>query len=107
MIVRTARRLLAVALGAALSAGLLAAVPGAAAAPANDPFYQPPAGFESTPPGTLLRSRTVLVTGLGVPFPVNAWQTLARSTDTAGRAVAVVSTLMVPRTPFLGGPRPL
>src|SRR5687768_1190895 len=98
---------------AAVTAGVViglpaAAAPGAPAAPAaaavpepaDDPFYQPPAGFESTTPGTVLRSRSVTVTGLGVPFPVRAWQTLARSTDTADRPVAVASTLMVPLTPY-------
>ena len=101
-------------LTAALATGLVAVPPVSAAPtaqavapPAEDPFYQPPAGFELTPPGTLLRSRQVVVTGLGVPFPVNAWQSLGRSTDTAGQAVAVASTLMVPVTPYPAGPRPL
>jgi hypothetical protein len=75
--------------------------------PADDPFYQPPPGFESAAPGTLLRSRSVTVTGLGVPFPVRSWQVLARSTDAKGRPVAVASTLMVPLTPYLLGRRPL
>jgi hypothetical protein len=103
--------------GRVLALGLLAAVvasgvvtsPAAAAVvpPAEDPFYAPPAGFETKAPGAVLRSRSVVVTGLGIPVPVRAWQTLARSTDTAGRPVAVASTLMVPLVPYLKGPRPL
>jgi hypothetical protein len=105
-------------LTAAVAAGVVIGLPAAAAPapapapqaipePANDPFYQPPAGFENTPPGTVLRSRKVTVTGLGIPIPVNAWQTLARSTDAKGGPVAVASTLMIPSTPYLLGKRPL
>jgi hypothetical protein len=101
-------------LTAVVAAGVVVGLPAlaapaaqAVAAPADDPFYQPPAGFGSTAPGTVLRSRAVTVTGLGVPFPVRSWQTLARSTDTAGRPVAVASTLMVPLTPYPFGKRPL
>lgn len=75
--------------------------------PANDPFYQPPDGFESTAPGTVLRSRQVTVTGLGIPIPVDSWQTLARSTDAKGRPVAIASTLMIPSTRYPTGRRPL
>ncbi|MGH9245404.1 MAG: lipase family protein [Acidimicrobiales bacterium] len=76
--------------------------------PADDPFYQPPDGFESEAPGSVLRSRSVTVTGLGIPIPVRSWQVLSRSTDTKGEPAAVVSTLMVPLIPYLGGgPRPL
>lgn len=115
------RTLMAGLLTAVVAAGVViglpaSAAPGAPAAPAglaaiappaDDPFYQPPAGFESTTPGTVLRSRSVTVTGLGVPFPVRAWQALARSTDTADRPVAVATTLMVPLTPYPFGKRPL
>ena len=76
--------------------------------PANDPFYQPPSGFGSLPPGTVLRSRAIMATHLGLPLPVEAWQILTRSNDTKRNAVGVVATLMVPVLPYLGpGPRPL
>ena len=42
-----------------------------------------------------------------MPLPVKAWQLLSRSTDTKGNPIAVVSTLMVPVTPYLLGTRPL
>lgn len=108
-------RLLAAGLLTAIVAAGLVAGPAASAAPtpqavvppADDPFYQPPAGFESTAPGTVLRSRSVTVTGLGIPIPVRSWQALARSTDAKGRPVAVATTLMVPLTPYLLGKRPL
>lgn len=101
-------------LTAVLTAGVVIGPPAAAAPapqavapPADDPFYQPPAGFESTVPGTVLRSRSVTVTGLGIPIPVRSWQALARSTDAKGRPVAVATTLMVPLTPYFLGKRPL
>jgi fermentation-respiration switch protein FrsA (DUF1100 family) len=74
--------------------------------PAQDPFYTPPAGFEAASPGTILRTRSVTVTGLVIPIPVRSTQMLVRSTDAHDRPVAVVSTLMVPLIPFLGA-RPL
>jgi secretory lipase len=94
-----------------LAALLLAAAASAATAdpvrpPADDPFYQPPAGFEQARPGTVLRTRPVTVTGLGVPVPVHATQALFRSTDATGDPVAVVTTLMVPLTGY-PGTRPL
>jgi hypothetical protein len=74
--------------------------------PAQDPFYTPPAGFEVASPGTILRTRSVTVTGLGIPIPVRSTQMLVRSTDAQGRPAAVVSTLMMPLTPYVGA-RPL
>jgi hypothetical protein len=74
--------------------------------PADDPFYQPPGGYETTAPGTILRTRSVTVTGLAVPVPVKATQMLVRSSDAHGRPAAVVSTLMVPQAQRTG-PRPL
>lgn len=100
------RSLLAALLAVAL---MIAAAPTASAAippPAEDPFYVPPAGFEQTAPGTVLRQRSVTVTGLGVPIPVRSTQFLVRSSDAHDRPVAVVSTLMVPLTPY-PGTRPL
>ena len=75
--------------------------------PADDPFYRPPSGFETSAPGTVLATRPVTVTGLGLPVPVDARQFLVRSSDARGAPTAVVGTLMVPRTPYPTGPRPL
>jgi len=100
------RSLAAALLAAAL---LLTSAPVASAVPpppAEDSFYVPPAGFEQAAPGTVLRQRSVTVTGLGIPIPVRSTQFLVRSTDAHDRPVAVVSTLMVPLTPY-PGVRPL
>ncbi|KAA8643393.1 hypothetical protein EYZ11_012583 [Aspergillus tanneri] len=69
--------------------------------PLDDPFYTPPEGFESTAPGTILRSRTP-------PFPIAAFsivevnlagahQLLYRSTDSFGKPVVAASTILIPR----------
>jgi hypothetical protein len=77
------------------------------AEPYDDPFYRPPAGFESSAPGTVFGTRPVTVTGLGLPVPVDAQQFLVRSTDAKDAPTPVVGTLMVPQAPYPGGPRPL
>jgi hypothetical protein len=75
--------------------------------PIDDPFYRPPTGFESAAPGTVLATRPVTVTGLGLPVPVDAHQFLVRSTDATDAPTAVVGTLMVPKAPYPAGARPL
>ncbi|MCT2582736.1 lipase [Actinophytocola sp. S1-96] len=40
-------------------------------------------------------------------MPVDAWQLIYRSTSATGAPNAVSGTLLVPRTPWSGGPRPL
>ena len=77
------------------------------AEPHDDPFYTPPAGFESSAPGTVLASRPVTVTGLGLPVPADSHQFLVRSTDAKGAPTTAVGTLMVPRSPYGAGARPL
>lgn len=100
-----------------LAAGVAAGAGGASAGlsgggaalvePYEDPFYRPPADFGTSPPGTLLRTRPVSVTGLGLPVPAESQQFLVRSTDARDAPTAVVGTLMVPRAPYAAGPRPL
>ncbi|KAL1967166.1 hypothetical protein VTN77DRAFT_3457 [Rasamsonia byssochlamydoides] len=68
--------------------------------PTDDPFYQPPSGFESTSPGTILRYRTppYPIAAFGTD-PVNlaaAYQILYRTTDSFGNATATVSTILIP-----------
>ena len=75
--------------------------------PNHDPFYRPPAGFESAVPGTVLATRPVTVTGLGLPVPADAQQFLVRSSDAKDAPTAVVGTLMVPKVPYPFGDRPL
>ena len=74
--------------------------------PAPDPWLVPPIGFEQALPGTVLRSRPVQVGPLLTPN--TAYQLLVRSTDSKGRPVPVVTTVIVPTAPWNGpGPRPV
>jgi len=65
--------------------------------PANDPFYDPPPGFEHAAPGTVLRSRDVELGFLGlIPQRITATQLLYRTTDMNGLPEATVTTVVVP-----------
>ncbi|ART70196.1 lipase [Mycobacterium dioxanotrophicus] len=65
--------------------------------PADDPFYAPPAGFQHAAPGTVLRSRDVELSFLGViPQRLHATQLLYRSTSRTGVPEAAVTTVIVP-----------
>ena len=84
-----------------LGAGALPLVSGRslprATAPSSDPFYQPPAGFESTEPGTILRSRSIVASFFGILIdPVEAYQLLYRTTAINGSAIATVTTIFKP-----------
>lgn len=66
--------------------------------PEDDPFYTPPAGYETTLPGTVLRVRPVEVAMFGrVGQPVDAWQLLYRTADLGGLPQASVTTVLRPR----------
>ncbi|MBJ7338470.1 lipase family protein [Mycolicibacterium sp.] len=76
--------------------------------PAADPFYAPPAGFEHSRPGTVLRSRDVELAFLGlVPQKLTATQLLYRSTDLNGLPMAAVTTIVVPADRPVGSKGPL
>jgi hypothetical protein len=65
--------------------------------PRDDPFYQPPLGFQHADPGTVLRSRDVELAFLGlIPQPVKAVQLLYRTMDMNGEPEASATTLIVP-----------
>jgi Secretory lipase len=65
--------------------------------PSDDPFYQPPRGYQHAAPGTLLRSRDVELAFLGlIPQPVKATQLLYRTMDMHGAPEATVTTVIVP-----------
>ncbi|KAL4803106.1 secretory lipase-domain-containing protein [Aspergillus unguis] len=65
--------------------------------PSVDPFYQPPAGFESQPLGAILRQRTITAAFFGlVPDPVDSYQLLYRTTAINGSAIAAVTTIFKP-----------
>jgi hypothetical protein len=65
--------------------------------PTDDPFYQPPAGFQHAAPGTVLRSRDVELAFMGlIPQSIRATQLLFRTTDVNGNPEATVTTVIVP-----------
>ena len=68
--------------------------------PAQDPFYQPPAGYEDAVPGTILRSRPAPAKLQALSLvPVNikqVTQLLYRTTNALGQPEVTVSTVMVP-----------
>ncbi|MEO6792543.1 MAG: lipase family protein [Mycobacterium sp.] len=76
--------------------------------PAEDPFYEPPAGFEHALPGTVLRSRDVELAFLGlIPQRMHATQLLYRTTDRNGLPQATVTTVLVPGDRDSTGPCPV
>ena len=65
--------------------------------PCDDPFYQPPSGYECAEPGTVLRTRDVELAFLGlIPQPAQAIQLLYRTMDMNGQPEAAVTTVIVP-----------
>lgn len=68
--------------------------------PSQDPFYQPPAGFESKAPGTILAYRQIPIPTifllLSVQVTKAVYQIQFRSNDTHGNPIAAITTLFVP-----------
>ena len=65
--------------------------------PSDDPFYQPPSGYQYAEPGTVLRTRDVQLAFLGlITQPVQAIQLLYRTMDMNGQPEASVTTVIVP-----------
>jgi len=74
----------------------------AAVLPQFDPFYTAPAGYESKAPGTILRTRRVITSYVGlIPDGVQAWQILYRTTAINGTAIAGATTVFKPLIPKL------
>ncbi|KAG9750932.1 hypothetical protein KCU73_g6457, partial [Aureobasidium melanogenum] len=72
------------ALGALLLPTTLAAI-----LPQYDPFYDAPAGYQDQAPGSILRTRRVVTSYLGlIPDGVQAWQLLYRTTAINGTAIS-------------------
>ncbi|KAJ5467378.1 Lipasesecreted [Penicillium sp. IBT 31633x] len=66
--------------------------------PDEDPFYKPPAGFESAAPGAILAQRTITAAFFGViPNNVEAHQLLYRTTAVDGSAISTVTTIFKPK----------
>jgi triacylglycerol lipase len=65
--------------------------------PSDDPFYEPPAGFQHSTPGTVLRSRDVELAFMGlIPQRARATQLLYRTNDMHGTPDAAATTVIVP-----------
>lgn len=65
--------------------------------PTDDPFYEPPAGFQHAMVGTVLRSRDVELAFLGlIPQQLVATQLLYRTVDRNNAPQATVTTVLVP-----------
>jgi hypothetical protein len=75
--------------------------------PADDRFYRLPENLESFRPGEVLDCRPVEVRMLRRQLRADGWNVKFRSTDSRGRAIAAVTTVMIPRRHFHGSVRPL
>lgn len=65
--------------------------------PVDDPFYEPPPGYQHAQPGTVLRTRDVELAFLGlIPQRTMATQLLYRTTDMNGQPEATATTVIVP-----------
>ena len=94
---------------ASLAAGLVAAIPAVAAAPAQaltapagNAFYVPPSPLPAGSPGDIIWSRS----SASPVASANAWQVLYLSTTALGQPTAVSGTVIVPTSPY-PGTRPL
>jgi hypothetical protein len=70
-------------------------------------FTRVPEELGAFRPGDVLDARRVEVRALRRVIRADAWQVKFRSTDTRGKAVAGLTTVMIPRRPFDGPVRPL
>lgn len=77
--------------------------------PTDDPWYEPPETLDAFRPGTLMAHRSIDFRGrFASRVSAKSWQLRYRSTDTAGRPISAVATLMVPTRLWTGqAPRPL
>jgi alpha-beta hydrolase superfamily lysophospholipase len=76
--------------------------------PSDDPFYQPPPGYQHAEPGTVLRSRDVELAFLGlIPQRITATQLLYRTMDFKGTPEAAATTVIVPAERAAGQVCPL
>ncbi|KAK5999353.1 hypothetical protein QM012_005571 [Aureobasidium pullulans] len=83
------------AIGALLLPTTLAAI-----LPEYDPFYDAPAGYQDQAPGSILRSRRIVTSYIGlIPDGVQAWQLLYRTTAINGTAIASATTVFKPLSP--------
>ncbi|MFE2958475.1 lipase family protein [Nocardia tengchongensis] len=78
------------------------------AAPDPDPFYTAPADLGGHTNGDPLAWRSVSLFGLSSRLPLNSWQIQYLTTDSEGKPVTTIATVVEPSAPWRGpGSRPL
>ncbi|MFE3703336.1 lipase family protein, partial [Nocardia tengchongensis] len=78
------------------------------AAPDPDPFYTAPADLGGHTNGDPLAWRSVNLFGLSTRLPLNSWQIQYLTTDSEGKPVTTIATVVEPSAPWRGpGSRPL
>lgn len=94
---------LAAVFAAFVAALVMAPSPASAAIPdpATDPFYAAPANLGTLAPGTVIRTRAVVVNligygGFGLPVLADSKQIMVRSNDSKGNPAAVIATVLTP-----------
>ncbi|MEU1207577.1 lipase family protein [Nocardia sp. NPDC005825] len=86
---------MAIPIAALLGAPSVAAAPASAIPNTADSFYTPPADYAAQQPGTILRVRPIPASySQLVPWPVQAWQLLYRTTAANGQPYAAVTTVL-------------
>jgi hypothetical protein len=93
---------LVVALVCALTAGGFAAAAVAAGGPplpSSDPFYAYHHSLAHIAPGTVLKTRTITLTGTSAGEPTQATQVLYRTTGELGQPTVTVATIIRPSSP--------
>lgn len=115
---RAPSRLLATLLATAVAAAIAVAAPGPGTSPASAAVAEPPRPAFYEAPTTLPSANGAVIRSEQVSFLLdpldatslvrNAQRVLYRTTNRAGKAIAVSGTVLVPTTPWIGlGPRPV
>ncbi len=84
--------------------GLPLSIPPGVAVAADGGFYQPPSLLPAGEPGDVIRAQP---TSFGFDPSVSAWRILYRSTTATGAPTAVSGIVLVPRTAWRTGKRPI
>lgn len=91
------------AVAAVMAAANVMTTPASATPDTFDSFYTPPADYEASEPGSILRIRSIQPSfNQSLPMWVDAWQLLYRTTDADGSPYAAVTTVLKSRS----NPRP-
>ncbi|MEU1431950.1 lipase family protein [Nocardia sp. NPDC005746] len=86
---------MAIPIAALVGATSAMAAPASAIPNITDSFYTPPADYAARQPGTILRVRPIQASySQLVPWPVQAWQLLYRTTAANGQPYAAVTTVL-------------